>query len=167
MAMTSNRPYLFRAFYEWIVDNDCTPYVVVDAYHADVSVPQSYVSDGQIVLNIAPRAVAELVMNNEAVAFSTRFGGVPTSIYLPVAAIMGIYARENGQGMVFQEEPSAETPRPKPVLAPASRQQPGKPSKPQSEADPKPVVKSIADDDSDKPTPPSGGGKRPSLKVIK
>ena len=156
MSMTSNRPYLIRAFYEWIVDNDCTPYVVVDAYHRDVSVPQDYVNDGQIVLNLAPRAITELAMNREGIAFSTRFGGVPTSIYLPTQAIMGIYARENGQGMVFQEETSSvpEPSRPAPVeILPV-------------DSGPRKEDKS---ENPDKPKPPGGGGKkkRPPLKVIK
>ncbi|MCB1668819.1 MAG: ClpXP protease specificity-enhancing factor [Pseudomonadales bacterium] len=151
--MTSNRPYLIRAFYEWIVDNDCTPYVVVDAYHSGVSVPQDYVSDGQIVLNLAPRATTGLEMTNQGISFSTRFGGVPTSIYLPVSAVMGIYARENGQGMVFQEEKLPEPARPMPVKVP--------PLDPEKKKD-------KSDDNPDKPTPPTGSGKtRPSLKVIK
>jgi len=108
MKMTSNRPYLIRAFYDWIVDNQCTPYMVVDAYHPGVEVPQEHVNDGQIVLNVAPRAVATFVMNNEEVAFSTRFGGVPSQIRLPIQSITGIYARENGQGMVFQPEKDSD-----------------------------------------------------------
>ncbi len=106
MDMSSNQPYLIRAFYDWIVDNDCTPHLVVDAYQTNVSVPQAYVTDGQIVLNIAPRSVKAFSMDNEAVSFNTRFGGVPAEIYVPVKAILGIYARENGQGMVF--EPNAD-----------------------------------------------------------
>lgn len=108
MNMTSNRPYLVRAFYDWIVDNQCTPYMVVDAYFPGVEVPQEHVVDGQIVLNVAPRAVVTFVMNNDEVAFSTRFGGVPSTIRLPIQSITGIYARENGQGMVFQPEKSTD-----------------------------------------------------------
>lgn len=122
MKMTSNRPYLIRAFYDWIVDNQCTPYMVVDAYFPGVEVPQEHVNDGQIVLNVAPRAVATFVMNNDEVAFSTRFGGIPSQIRLPIQSITGIYARENGQGMVFQPEkdldPEPQGPGPgKPVVA--------------------------------------------------
>ncbi len=109
--MTSNRPYLIRAFYDWIVDNHCTPYLVVDAFVDGVQVPQDYVSDGQIVLNVAPRAVRDFAMDNQLICFNTRFGGVPTDIQVPVRAVVGIYARENGQGMVFQVE---EEPGPKP-----------------------------------------------------
>lgn len=113
MSMTSSRPYLLRALYEWILDNDCTPYVVVNAWMEEVMVPQEYVKDGQIVLNISPVAVQALVMTNEALEFSGRFGGIPTPVYVPVGAIMGIYARENGQGMVF-ETGSPEAPPPAP-----------------------------------------------------
>jgi stringent starvation protein B len=109
-TMTSNRPYLLRAFFDWIVDNDCTPYLVVNALADGVMVPQHHVSDGQIVLNVAPRAVTAFHMDHESVCFNTRFGGVPTDIYVPMSAIMGIYARENGQGMVFQTEPPDPTP---------------------------------------------------------
>lgn len=99
--MTSNQPYLLKAMYDWLVDNDCTPHLLVDANFPGVSVPQRYVDNGQIVLNIAPRAVSQFVMDLEAVGFSTRFGGLPTEIYIPIRAIMGIYARENKQGMMF------------------------------------------------------------------
>ncbi len=102
MAMTSNKPYLVRAFYDWIVDNDCTPHVVVNAMGRGVEVPQVYVSDGQIVLNLAPRAVTAFHLDNEAISFNTRFGGVPTDIYVPIEAVIGIYARENGEGMAFE-----------------------------------------------------------------
>ena len=110
MKMRSNRPYLLRAFFDWIVDNDCTPYVVVDAHHAGVEVPQSYVTDGQIVLNVAPRAVSNFILDLEILAFSTRFGGMPIDIQVPVTAVVGIYSQENGQGMVFEHEPSDDLP---------------------------------------------------------
>ncbi len=109
--MTPSRPYIMRALYEWIVDNDCTPYVLVDATIDDVSVPEQFVKDGQIVLNISPSAVMELNISNDAMSFNGRFGGVATDIYVPVAAVVGVYARENGQGMVFEpEEPPEPTP---------------------------------------------------------
>ncbi len=116
--MTPSRPYIMRALYEWIVDNDCTPYVLVDATIADVMVPQQFVKDGQIVLNISPGAVMDLNIGNDAVAFNGRFGGVATDIYVPIVAVVGIYARENGQGMVFEpEEPGTppEEPPPDPI----------------------------------------------------
>jgi stringent starvation protein B len=108
--MTPSRPYIMRALYEWIVDNDCTPYVLVDATSADVMVPQQFVKDGQIVLNISPGAVMDLNIGNDALAFNGRFGGVATDIYVPIIAVVGIYARENGQGMVFEPEESTEPP---------------------------------------------------------
>jgi len=105
--LNSSRSYIIRAIYEWIVDNGCTPHLLVDVDIEGVDVPQAYVSDGQIVLNISPTAVVGLDMGNETVAFNGRFGGVATDITVPVRAILGIYARENGQGMVFDtaEEP--------------------------------------------------------------
>lgn len=114
MSMTSSRPYMIRALYEWIVDNNCTPYMLVNAFGDGVEVPQQHVNkDGQIILNISPVSVVELDLGDEAIAFSARFGGVPMQIYVPVSSVMGIYARENGQGMVFEAEPTP-TPPPKP-----------------------------------------------------
>ena len=107
MAMTSNKPYLVRAFYDWIVDNDCTPHVVVNAMAVGVEVPQVYVSEGQVVLNLAPRAVTAFSLNNAAISFNTRFGGVPTDIYVPIHAVIGIYARESGEGMAFDSSTPA------------------------------------------------------------
>lgn len=114
MAMTSSRPYLLRALYEWILDNDCTPYIVVNAYLDGVMVPQEYVKDGQIILNISPTAVQNLQMSNDGIEFNGRFAGMPTPVHVPTGAVMGIYARENGQGMVFD----AEKPSPEPPPAP-------------------------------------------------
>lgn len=105
--MKSSRPYLLRALYEWIVDNGCTPHIIVDVAVPRVDVPQQYVKDGQIVLNLAPTAVIELQMADDAVRFNGRFGGRPVDIFIPMAAVLGIYARENGQGMAF--EPDDET----------------------------------------------------------
>ncbi len=100
--MNSSRPYLVRALYEWIVDNNCTPHILVNADYAGVKVPAGFAKDGQIVLNISPSAVRYLQMENAAVSFEGRFGGVPQSLYIPIHALMAIYARENGQGMVFE-----------------------------------------------------------------
>lgn len=108
--MTPSRPYLVRALNEWIVDNDMTPYLVVDAGIQGVSVPEDYVTNGQIILNISPGAISQLVVDNEAIEFSARFGGVPMQVYVPVVAVMAIYAKENGQGMVFGTEPGAPEP---------------------------------------------------------
>jgi stringent starvation protein B len=120
--MNSSRPYIMRALYEWIVDNDFTPYVLVDASMADVMVPKQYVKDNQIVLNISPDAVVDLTISNQAVAFNGRFGGVATDVFVPIAAVVGIYARENGQGMVFDPEEVVGPPDDKPP-------EPGKPEK--------------------------------------
>jgi len=108
--MTSSRPYLLRALYEWIVDNGCTPHVVVNANRDDVQVPRSYVKDGQIVLNVAPSAVMAFNLSNDAMAFNARFGGVPMQIHVPMNAVLGIYARENGQGMIFEPEEDSPVP---------------------------------------------------------
>ncbi|MED5609905.1 MULTISPECIES: ClpXP protease specificity-enhancing factor [Pseudomonas] len=135
--MNSSRPYLVRALYEWIVDNGCTPHILVNAEYPGVKVPPGYASDGQIVLNVSPTAVRHLLMDNEAVSFEGRFGGVAQSLYIPSQAVMAVYARENGQGMVFDLEP--------PVPADDEElQDDGGPS--------------------DEPPKPSG---RPSLKVVK
>ena len=123
--MTSSRPYIMRALYEWIVDNECTPYVVVDATISDVLVPDQYVKDGQIVLNISPGAVVDLNISNDAVSFNGRFGGVATDVYVPVNAVVGIYARENGQGMVFDPE---EAPPPPDDTPPEPAKPEGRPS---------------------------------------
>ncbi len=112
MAMTSSRPYLIRALYDWIVDNGCTPYILVNALHEDVMVPQDYVNqDGQVVLNISPAAIEGFDMSDSGLSFNARFRGVPTDIYAPCAAIMGIYAKENQQGMIFEPE-DPEPPKP-------------------------------------------------------
>lgn len=111
MKMTANRPYLLRAFYEWIVDNNGTPYLVVDATFPAVKVPLQFVQNGQIVLNINPSAVGNLQLGNDAVTFNARFGGQPFALYIPVQAVLAIYARENGAGTVFtleEEEDDAE-----------------------------------------------------------
>ena len=135
--MNSSRPYLVRALYEWIVDNDCTPHMLVNSDYPKVQVPQGFASDGQIVLNVSPTAVRQLHMDNEAVSFEGRFGGVPHTLYVPIPAILGVYARENGQGMVFDlEEPLGGD----------------------DEVEP--------DDDGPQPEPPRPTG-RPSLKVVK
>lgn len=111
MSMTSSRPYMIRALYEWIVDNRSTPYLLVDAHGDGVSVPQDFVNkDGQIILNISPGAVKDLDISNERVYFNARFGGIPTDIFVPCTAILGIYARENGQGMIFEPEGSQPVP---------------------------------------------------------
>lgn len=102
--MTSHRPYLLRALYEWIADNGMTPHLLVDATRQGVHVPSHAVKDGKIVLNIAERAVSHLEMGNEAIRFSARFGGVSYPVSVPVQAVLAIYARETGQGMALPED---------------------------------------------------------------
>jgi len=104
MSMTSNRPYVLRALHEWILDNGMTPYILVNAELDNVIVPSEYVNDGKVVLNIAPRAVKDLYMGNDFVSFSARFGGAPFEVHVPQSAILAIYAKENGKGMIFPEE---------------------------------------------------------------
>ena len=108
--MNSSRPYIMRALYEWIVENGLTPYVLVEVWRPGVIVPQQFVKDNQIVLNISPDAVVDLNISNEAVVFNGRFGGVATDIFVPISAVAGIYARENGQGMVFDPEETVSSP---------------------------------------------------------
>ncbi len=114
MDLSPNQPYLLRAIYEWIVDNDLTPYLLVDASNDDVHVPRQYVENGKIVLNIAPRAVNNLELRNESVNFNARFSGKPMDVIFPIDAVLAIYAKENGQGMVFSEGDDNEPSPPKP-----------------------------------------------------
>lgn len=103
-SMTPTRPYFLRAVYQWIVDNNCTPYLAVDATVPNVQVPSEYVADGKIILNLAPEAIAHLVISNSSIVFSARFAGKARNIDVPVSAVLGIYAKENGQGMAFAED---------------------------------------------------------------
>ena len=95
-----------RAMIDWIVDNQCTPHIIVNAFAEGASVPQEFVKDGQIVLNVAPRAIQQFTMDNEGISFNARFGGVPRDVYAPMDSILGIVARENGKGMMFPPEES-------------------------------------------------------------
>ncbi|WP_062534394.1 ClpXP protease specificity-enhancing factor [Mizugakiibacter sediminis] len=128
--MTSNRPYLLRAIYEWICDNGLTPYVLVDATRPGIEVPVQSVKDGKVVLNLAPRAVSRLDLGKERVSFLARFSGVSHAVSFPVSAVVAIYAQENGQGMMFPAEegtpgaapgPEPEPPAPPPKGAPKLR----------------------------------------------
>lgn len=110
--MTSLRPYLIRALYEWIVDNGMTPYILVDTEREGVMVPRQYIQDGRIILNLHPDAIVNLLIGNEEISFQARFGGTPMSVRLPVTAVLAIYAKETGKGMVFDEEIDGETPPP-------------------------------------------------------
>jgi stringent starvation protein B len=105
--MSSNRPYLIRALYEWLVDNGQTPYFLVDAERDDAVVPRDFVEDGRIVLNLSPNAVRDLDLGNEWIRFDARFSGRSMEVIVPPDAVLGVYSRENGQGMLF---PEAEPP---------------------------------------------------------
>ena len=165
--MLSSRPYLARALYEWLLDNDHTPYIVVDAEGAGVQVPAQFVQNGQIVLNIAPGAVRELNMANDAVTFNARFGGHPMQVIVPSESLIAIYARENGVGMVFGHEPVMPGHDAPATQPPASDEQ-------------RPSLESVGGasegEDSDSPEVDGGEDKapdkaqkkgRPSLRVIK
>jgi stringent starvation protein B len=102
--MLPSRPYLLRAMNEWIVDSGLTPHLLIDADNPDLEVPDSARGDGKVVLNISPSAVRDLLMDNELVTFVARFGGVSRAVSVPMPAIEGIYARENGRGMMFPDE---------------------------------------------------------------
>jgi len=114
--MTSSRPYLVRAIYEWLVDNELTPYVMIDAQFPHVQVPERFIEDGKIVLNVAPRAVVNLIMSNEALEFDASFSGMAQHIYVPVRGVKAIYAFENGRGMVFSEDDDEGEDEPPPEL---------------------------------------------------
>ena len=105
--MTSTKPYLIRAFNEWILDNQLTPYLLINAEHPHVLVPKEYVQDGKIVFNITPGIVSTLSVTNEALEFDARFSGRQKHIYAPMSAVIAIYAKENGRGMVFEPEEEA------------------------------------------------------------
>jgi stringent starvation protein B len=132
------RPYLLRAMHEWMTDNGQTPHAVVDVTHAGVEVPAEHVSEGRIVLNLSYAAVRGLELGNEEVSFEARFGGRPRRVRFPVMAVLGIYARETGQGMIFSAEQGAES-------AAGASDEPVRPP-----ASPKP-----------------GPGRKPDLKIIK
>ncbi len=123
--MTPLRPYLIRAIYEWIVDNDMTPYILVDADQDQVVVPRQYVQDGRIVLNLRPEAVVNLLMGNEEIGFQARFGGTPMQVHVPISAVLAIYAKETGKGMIFDEETDGDTPPPN-----SPKKTPEKPKRP-------------------------------------
>lgn len=147
MPMTSHRPYLLRALYEWIADNGMTPHLLVDATRPAVQVPAHAVKDGKIVLNVAARAVSHLEMGNDFIRFSARFGGVSHAVSVPVGAVLAIYARETGQGMALPEDVNMEETSLDEVLEDA-------------DSAPAPVLSAVPNDpapegDDDGPHPPS------------
>lgn len=118
-TMTSNKPYFIRALFDWIVDNDMTPYLLVDAMHPDVEVPQDFVNGGRIILNIAPKACRGLHLNNDRIVFTAKFSGYTTQISLSPGAVLAVYAKENGRGMEFEVE--YDTAPPQKASPPASQ----------------------------------------------
>ena len=112
MDMTSSQPYLLRAICEWIVDNEMTPYVLVNAELENIEVPRQYIENGKIVLNLSASAVSDLQLTNEYIMFNARFAGKAMEVSFPVDAVLAIYAKENGQGMVFNEESNPSPPAP-------------------------------------------------------
>ncbi len=110
MEFSSNKPYLVNAIYDWIVDNDATPHVVIFADNPEVLVPRQFVDDGKIILNISPSAAQNLVIDKDGMSFSARFSGKPYNIFTPMNALMAVYATENGEGMSFDIEAENDTP---------------------------------------------------------
>ena len=104
--MTSLKPYLIRSLYEWIVDNDMTPHLLVNAEHPSAVLPEAFIENNQIILNVRPAAIQNLLLGDDDIEFNARFSGRPMHIVAPVSAVLAIYAQENGQGMVF--DPSEE-----------------------------------------------------------
>jgi len=102
--MTSLKPYLIRSIYDWIIDNDLTPHLLVDAENNQAILPQQFIEDGKIVLNIRPQAIQRLTLGNEEIQFNARFSGRPMNIVVTITAVMTIYAKENSKGMIFDQE---------------------------------------------------------------
>jgi len=150
MEFTSNKPYLLRAIYDWTLDNDATPHILISALNPQVDVPQQFVEDGKIILNVSPSAANNLLIDNDGVSFSARFGGKPYTIYSPIGSVLALYASETGEGMSFEEEAFGDD------------------TPPDGPDDKPPSPKSVPDSNvrslkqaSNKPK------KRPSLKVVK
>lgn len=167
-TMTSTKPYLIRAIYEWILDNDMTPHLVVDVRYPGVQAPKEFVEDERLVLNLSPSAVRALILGNEQIEFNARFGGVARDVYFPVEAVLGIFTRENGQGMVFPElaYPLPGEPAPEPDSTAHVEQ---KRSKPRSVGSPRGIQSPQGPQGPQNPKAPSGKGKGggPTLKVVK
>ncbi len=122
MSMTSNKPYLIRAFYDWIVDNEMTPYILVDVSYPGIQVPQEHVRNGLIVLNISPTATRGLLLENDRIVFTARFSGQVEQIFITPKSVLEIYAKENGRGIAFalEEDGDGEPPPGKDASSTAS-----------------------------------------------
>jgi len=125
-SMTSSQPYLIRGIYDWIIDNAMTPYLLVNAENDYAMIPRDFVEDGKIVLNINPSAISDLQLGNDYIMFNARFSGKAMEVSVPIVAVLAIYARENGQGMMFDENTSNLPPTP-----PENTPPPEKPKKAQ------------------------------------
>lgn len=136
-SMTSSQPYLIRAIYDWVIENGFTPYLLVNAENDYAMIPRDFVEDGKIILNINPSAISDLQLGNDYIMFNARFSGKAMEVSVPVVAVLAIYARENGQGMMFDENNTNLPPTP--------------PENPTPPVKPKPPKKS----------------QRPQLKVVK
>lgn len=163
--MTPRRPYLLRAFYDWLLDNQLTPHLVVDVSIPGISVPMEFARDGQIILNIAPHAVGNLELGNDMIRFNARFGGIPRQVIVPLAAVLAIYARENGAGTMF--EPEAD------YLDATLEEQLAEESDSHKQETPIHLVSdsdeesSASDDNSGDDEPPQPPRGRPALRVVK
>lgn len=109
--MTPSRPYLLRGIYDWLIDNEQTPYLLVDAEAQDVVVPREHVQDGKIILNISLTATRDLELTNDGVSFNARFGGKAMKVNVPITAALALYSKENGRGMMFPEEGPDDDPQ--------------------------------------------------------
>ncbi|QRX84920.1 ClpXP protease specificity-enhancing factor [Glaciimonas sp. PAMC28666] len=169
MSETSTKPYLLRAIYEWCTDNGFTPYLAAKV-DANTRVPQQFVKNGEIVLNISFEATSSLKMDNEFVNFNARFGGVSREISVPVENVIAIYARENGQGMAFEVTKTAEQKPSKPDEQNAPTKSPATAGFPALASVPSPGTssgdKANGEDPEKDPEPPKKGG-RPTLTRIK
>lgn len=131
ITMASSQPYLIRAIYDWIADNNLTPYLLVDAENNDAVIPREFIEDGKIVLNINPNAVTDLQLGNEFIMFNARFSGKAMEISIPIVAVLAIYARENGQGMMFDESNNQPPTPPEDGTAAKKPNKPKRSNKPQ------------------------------------
>jgi stringent starvation protein B len=130
----SRRPYLLRAMHEWISDSDCTPHIVVDASMKGVDVPRQYVRDGKIVLNLSWNATGQLSMGSDEICFNGRFGGASMTVRIPIDAVLAVYARETGQGMIFADDESGPAPQPPEPTQPPTDRPPEPPQRPAGRA---------------------------------
>jgi stringent starvation protein B len=119
--MTPLKPYLIRSIYQWIIDNNLTPYILVDAENSHAILPQQLIEDGKIILNIRPEATQGLSLGNDEIQFNARFSGKPMHIVIPIIAVMAIYAKENGKGMIFDQEGEETDKTPPPENKPPTR----------------------------------------------